>query len=553
MILCFLSGFLYGSDGSLDQTFGVDGLALSAYGPFVQEQANAVVIRYDGVIVTGGYITSQGKTGLRFVSFDQAGRVLHASTYFVTASSFDYITGLAVQPDNKVVAVGYSQQDTHTVFIVARYNLDGTLDTTFNAQGSTPGIVSVDFFNVALARAYAVTLTYTGHIIAVGEAQESSMSELFYAVALLNPDGTLDNTFAQGMGRSVYGTDVIPQNNMSSARAVAIQHLIHGDAIVLAGFGQETLVHQFQVVRLTMDGNLDTTFGQNLDGVEQIDFVLGATEQASGVAVYPDGSIVAAGTSFIADNEYAIVSTRLLSNGNVDMSYNGTGKAQLGSVGTLLNGNALIVQNDAKIVIGGAYNDDMQQGFFMVRYLNNGSLDASFGVGGQVRTTFNALALESSTAQASAIGLQSDGKIVLAGGASLDSNPLETALARYNNNNINNQVIVDPVIIVPTDLTNDNVQRLILSGVAQNPSNITLYIDNSAVDDLITVGSTNTWSAIIDQLPAGRHMAYIVAGYKSGNQNSISNTICYGRCLGDQSCLSMAIRGKFCPCIQAIG
>ena len=563
LIYILLIGYsLNAGDGSLDPTFGTNGKAVSMFGPFVDEQANAIVVRHDGVMVTGGFIISQGKTGLRFVSFTPTGQVIDATTEFVTDTSFDRITGLAVQPDNKVVAVGFSQETDSTSFIVARYNTDGTLDTSFNVQGTKPGIVVIDFFGVDIARAYAVAFKRDGRIVAVGEAQDTTPGvDVFYAAAMLNQDGTLDSSFANGMGRRIYGTDVIPQNTgASGARAVAIQSVGSTDNIVLAGFGQVGInglsEKHFQIVRITCDGDLDTTFGPNLDGVDQVTFIVDVNEQANGVDIYPDSRIVAIGTSCIAANEQDIISTRRLRNGGPDTTYNGTGQAIFGEGPEAgFNGNAIAVQNDLKILIGGSYTDFItsEMGFFMLRYLSSGMLDLNFGIGGQVRTTFNDLATSSATAAALAIALQCDGKIVLAGGAQLDDNPSDIALARYLNENGNDEIIVAPTITTPESLSNCKTPQPVFSGAAQNPSNIAFYLDGSEIDRFITEGSKNEWVFIPESpLSNGKHTAQIVAEYKSGNLNCISDPVCCGVCLGEQSCLSDAVRDKYCSCVDLI-
>ncbi|MEX0848897.1 MAG: Ig-like domain-containing protein [Candidatus Dependentiae bacterium] len=565
LLLSLLSSFAYAGDfdGALDPDFGTDGRVIANFGAQDMDATSlAVVNRHDGKIVIGGSVETATGSDFGLIILDEDGTLEQAKQQHIgLVGSVDVIVGLAVQPDNKIIAVGSTNDLMSTSsFVVVRYTQDGDLDPTFNPTGSTPGVKLVDFFGASLAQARAVAFKRDGRIVVVGDAQDASLlpgnQNVFYAVAVLNSDGSLDNSFAGGAGRAVY-SDVMPvggiANISSTATSVGIQSIGTTDNIVLAGQGEQDLnTFHFQIVRITCDGNLDLTFNNN--GVDQVVFNDDINELASGVDIYPDGRIVAVGTSFVPAGE-EIVTTRRLVNGGPDNSFNGDGEASFALTDTSLNGNAVNIQNDEKILIAGLHEDviDGDKRFVLVRYTNAGVLDTTFGGNpgpGFVVTDFGGTPPNN---EANGTALQQDGKVVLAGVTQLaDGEPTDFAVARYLNDNTEEDVFVAPTIDSPQKLSNCNSNPPILSGKAQNPSNITVYINGNEAGRVITTGDQNEWTFTpAAPLAEGPNTFQVVAEYKSGNMNVCSDPSCCGVCLGPQSCISEAIREKYCPsCID---
>ena len=154
-----------------------------------------------------------------------------------------------------------------------------------------------------------------------------------------------------------------------------------------------------------LPGDLDTTF--TLDGTATV-----STTGAS-LALQPDGKILLAGTP-----SYTV--TRLLGNGSLDTSFNGTASVTVDPTTGADSANAIAVQPDGKIVVAGQTGSN----FGVMRFLPSGQLDTTFSDDGTVTT---AQFPTSNTSRASAVALQPDGRIVAAGGA-----PIDLALARFN-------------------------------------------------------------------------------------------------------------------------
>jgi len=138
---------------------------------------------------------------------------------------------------------------------------------------------------------------------------------------------------------------------------------------------------------------------------------------AYAVAIQPDGRIVVAGMTTDAANNSGAALARLNADGSLDLSFGVNGKTTTPGMD---NASAVTIQSDGKIVAAGGNG-----GFELARYNTNGALDTSFGTNGI------ATALLNSSAGAQAVGIQSDGKIVVSGHYQTGG-PEQFALARFN-------------------------------------------------------------------------------------------------------------------------
>jgi uncharacterized delta-60 repeat protein len=229
------------------------------------------------------------------------------------------------------------------------------------------------------------------------------------------PPGSLDTNFGAGG---------IVTTSFGSYPALALALGIQSDGkIVAAGQSSNGSNLVFTLVRYDTGGSPDTTFGT---GGKVTTSVGSADAQADALGIQSDGKIVAAGTSSNGSN-YVITLVRYKTDGSLDTTF-GTGGIVTTSVGSSDAGaNALGIQSDGKIVVAGtSYNDDVGNYVFtLVRYNTDGGLDTTFGTGGIATTSVG-----SGTAQAYALGIQSDGKIVAAGQSNNGSNNVIT-LVRY--------------------------------------------------------------------------------------------------------------------------
>jgi uncharacterized delta-60 repeat protein len=204
------------------------------------------------------------------------------------------------------------------------------------------------------------------------------------------------------------------------AEAMAIQD---DGKIIAVGSSDNGAISVFAIARYTTNGLLDTTFGT---GGKVITEVGPSSSYAKAVSIQSDGKIVVAGyTDNINLSNFAgLALVRYNITGELDHSF-GINGIVLSSVGN--NANSLAIQSDGKIIITGSSSDNVQSNFITVRFNSNGSIDPSFGNNGIVVASFDG------SSHADAIAIQKDGKIIV-GGLTGNSPNFNFTLVRYNCN-----------------------------------------------------------------------------------------------------------------------
>lgn len=286
----------------------------------------------------------------------------------------------AVLPDGKVVAVGSAGASGFQDFAALRYSTDGTLDTTFSGDGvtTTPVGTSVDIANGLAVQA-------DGKIVAVGQTVSAAGPDAF-AVVRYNTDGSLDTTFS---GDGIVTTDIGTVHDR--AYDVAIQS---DGKLVVAGTAKGGGGYDFALVRYNTDGSLDTTFDS--DGI--VTTALPFDDFAFSVAIDGSGRIVAGG-QWVSGGVFVV--NRYLTNGSLDTSFSGDGQATQGPAGAVAD---IAIQPDDSIVAVGTQGR-------VARFLSGGTLDPAFGTSGSVLTS------PGTSMTGSAVALQADGKVLIAGSA----------------------------------------------------------------------------------------------------------------------------------------
>lgn len=292
---------------------------------------------------------------------------------------------LAVQPDGRLVAAGFGGTQNGPDFMLARFEPDGTLDTSF-AGGIVTANVST-FSNGDAAN--AVVIQSDGKIVAAGSATPSGGGSDF-ALVRYNPDGTLDTSFGTGgkVRTDFAAGDVI--------RGLVVQ--ADGRIVAAGSDGAD-----FALARYNADGSLDTSFGTG--GKVTTDFG-GALDRAWALVLQSDGALIAGGNAQTATGQHFALA-RYASNGSLDTSFGAGGKVTT-SFGATSGVRGLALQSNGRIVAAGlALTASGSHAF--ARYNSNGSPDTSFAATG--RTVVNT----GTGGWVLGVGIQSDGTIVGAG------------------------------------------------------------------------------------------------------------------------------------------
>jgi uncharacterized delta-60 repeat protein len=331
----------------------------------------------------------------------------------IESSSYIGAFGAAVQPDGKVLVVGYRAGSEADTAIAWRLTASGALDETFGVGGVA------ELSGATSNYATAVAVQPNGKIVVAGNVLEQP-NPYRVAVWRLNVSGTPDPTF------DTDGVAGISDTAEDKVNAIALQP--DGKILVAGETGLATSKNDAAVWRLKPDGGpgglneaLDPTF--DVDGQADVDN--GGNERATAVAVQPDGKIVLAGYTEGGPLGSDALVWRLTANGGtgnltnqaLDTSFGNAGAAALGGPGDYARAAAVQLQGDGKILAAG--EQKIGAGPFeavLWRLTSSGGstavgsgLDAAFGTGGAASVSAG------SGASASSLALQPDRRIVVAG------------------------------------------------------------------------------------------------------------------------------------------
>ncbi|HEY1834041.1 MAG TPA: hypothetical protein VGG08_06360 [Solirubrobacteraceae bacterium] len=374
-------------------------------------------------------------------SFNGTGKLL------VNFDGFDRATQAAIAPDGHIVVVGSTDVSGAGDYAIARVDASGTLDKTFSADGlerlgSQPGVEDTggsvvvlgdesivvtgqgnstkDFVTKRLESDGEQDMTFgeggasvvdfggedmandmvrqpDGKLVIVGSTSAGGGD---FAIARLNADGSLDNSFSGD------GKQTVDFGGKDEATGVALT--AEGKIVVV---GEGGAGHDMAVTRLNSDGSVDTSFSPGTSGKELVDF--GGGDSAKGVALQADGKIVMEGsTDAVGEGDVAVA--RLEANGGLDTSFSGDGKLTLGYGAPNEIGTAVAVQQNGRIVV--MADADPNKDFVVTRLNGDGSIDTSFGSGGTATVDYGKTEFDGDAV------LQPDGNIVLVGSTDVGPN-----------------------------------------------------------------------------------------------------------------------------------
>lgn len=416
----------------LDKSFDSDGIAISDF-LNNSEAYQAIIQQPDGKLVA---VNFSGQSLVRYYANGSIDSTFGNAGVVKLAQGLAY--DLIQQSDGKLVVTGYSNDNlSNKNFYIARYTKDGVPDIDLNVDGfitGNEGRLTIDFsgYNNEVTSGYnendqigSITQQNDGKLVAAGIAHSSINVNTYpeyrtdFAVARFNGDGSLDNTFnSNGMVR----IGLEPADGAKSSESVIQQA---DGKIVLAGYSYQNFssAYVFTLVRLNSNGDLDSSFGT---GGKVLTDIGTGEDKAFSIIQQFDGKLVVVGGSYVSSlqgNDFSIV--RYDSNGSLDNSFNGTGKV---TTNIYLNDTAygVVQQQDGKLVVAGTSNGKAA----LVRYNADGSIDNTI-ISNSPSAVGNLTAIKTNPA-INALRMQSDGKFLLAGGATQDqSNNSDNVIARY--------------------------------------------------------------------------------------------------------------------------
>lgn len=326
----------------------------------------ALVAQRNGAVLIGGEFTSVHGVARPYLARLNPDDSLDTEFLNGLAGPNAAVISMALQSDGKMLVGGtFSKVNGTARAYLARLNSDGSLDSTFLAGLTGPG-VSVS----------AIALQEDGKVL-IGGGFTKVSNEVRGRLARLHPDGSLDTTFLDGMagmGGTVY--------------AIVIQS--DGKILVAGSFARVNDVPRSFLARLNADGSLDSTFLVGLAG---------PSATVSAIALQDDGKVLISGKFTQVNNETRGRLARLHPDGSLDPSY------MAGSAGCNGDISSMALQGDGKILIAGSFTEvNGEARGRIARLEGDGLLDASF---------LDDLA--GANDQVSAVAPQDDGKVLVGG------------------------------------------------------------------------------------------------------------------------------------------
>ncbi len=331
------------TNGSLDATFDP--------GPGANDAIRTIAAQRDGRLLIGGFFTQVISTNRnRIARLNIDGSV--DGTFNPGAGADGPVLALAVQPDDRILAAGtFSAFNSIPRPGIVRLNTNGMVDLTFNPGTGANGPV------------YAVALQSNGKVLIGGEF--SAVNGIANnRIARLNSNGSVDTTFNAGVGAN------------DSVRSILFQP--DGKIVIGGSFTSVGGSTRSRVARLNNDGTLDTGFMASASGANGSVFTM---------ALQGDGRVVVGGDFTRFNNVTRNRLTRLNTDGSNDPTIN-FGSGADAFVATLL------IQPDRKIVLGGGFTTYDGERRLRIARIHGGSI---FGPGSLEFSRFEFLAGEGST------------------------------------------------------------------------------------------------------------------------------------------------------------
>lgn len=412
------------SGGVLDPTFGSGGIVSTSVGGIGNTFA---VATYPAGTANAGKVVAVGMAGVtrgsstynefavaRFnlngtldttFGSDGTGEV---TTILTTLKQGGWARDVAIQPDGKIVVVGQAFPG----FALVRYNTDGSLDTSFGSNGT--GIVITNSGKFTSDAAYSLGLQPDGKIVVAGTTSSTSTD---LAVERYTAGGLLDTSFGKGgIVTTPFAVDFGgPLNNWVDLELDTSPLDPNAGKMVVV---TRVTGGQDLVARYNSNGSLDTSFARGA-GYETLSNL---TLALPSVAIQSNGDLVVAGNQGAAG---PMEVDRLNPNGSFDATFGSGGIVVVTPpANTFYSARDVTIQSNGQIVVAGFYGTTTQD-FLVARFNSaNGSLDTSFGVDGVASSGSNA-------SGAVGLALEPDGRIVVAASQSTGVGTRDVTLARF--------------------------------------------------------------------------------------------------------------------------
>lgn len=374
----------YNNNGLLDTSFGDQGVLRAPVPTLAIASAYSVIQQADGKIIATGVSGNNQTLVIRFNADGSLDTNFDGDGNLVGFNGDSVRNGFAtIHSDGKILLAGV---DNTSKVILQLLNEDGTANTAFGVNGQIITNITADTSSISISGNPISVITQTdGKIVLLGSAGPSGFTG-GYVVARYNSDGTLDTSFnGTGYTTSAI-SPLLFSSHQDKGTGLAIQSdgkiVVAGYSLMsgtggLKGAGYNSGQYDFTLTRYNSDGSLDTSFSS--DGKAIISVSAGA-DLSSTVTIQTDGKILLTGySSDPTKNGANFTLIRFNTDGTLDTSFSGDGILTHSITNLTDQAFNVRVQDDGKIVIAGnAGYDYNNSNFALVRFNSNGTIDTTF-------------------------------------------------------------------------------------------------------------------------------------------------------------------------------
>jgi uncharacterized delta-60 repeat protein len=352
----------FNEDGSLDRTFGTDGAVVTEFGPHYAS-VSKMVLQMDGKILVCGYVIYESDKDFALVRYNKDGSLdqsfgIDGRVTTNLGSKDDCAYGLGVQSDGKIVVAGHANNGAAADydFALVRYNTDGTIDQSFGVQGKQ----RTDF-NLQYDVCESLAVQRDDKIVLVGAANYNTNQD--FAIARYRPNGILDSI--ENGSSEPWGADGKLKSQQPTQDLASSVIVLSGGEVLAAGRILIGSSYDMAVLRYSSTGTLDRSFGK--DGLATVDFG-GFNDSVASLAIQEDGRIVLAGNSH-RESVHRLALARLNGDGSIDPTFVISGNSAPHSVSLANAASSVTIQADGKYVVVGHRPSGNNVDFFVARYL----------------------------------------------------------------------------------------------------------------------------------------------------------------------------------------
>ena len=388
------------ASGVLDNNFGNEGYVNIDY-TLGAEDLKSIALQADGKILVGGSTKLNNKTSSALTRLNENGTIdtsfgANGSLKFLATgtTSYSVVEKVVVLSDGKILVGGYLNQNNVYRGYLRRYLSNGTLDTLFGTSGQS----TINFAATsASSYVYDIIPETDGKITIYGQ---NYATRFILGIARLSSNGILDASFS---------TDGVLTHSFTTGQnyATRIFKLTDGKYVVVGYANSSTSNYKVFSSRFSVTGDPDNVYGTNGTGTYSVN---ASYTNGLGAALLSDGSLLITGEAYFTNIYHAVI-YKVSPGGSLETSFATNGYARVNSGTNSSFGNSVLVSGNNIFLTGSIYSSSANSNFGLVAgFQNAGTALVGFGTNGQA-----SIEKTNSNTRAKHLDKTSDGQYIVSG------------------------------------------------------------------------------------------------------------------------------------------